>query len=265
MKTGFYDLDKMIDINGPKVIILGSRPGIGKSTLALNIISNIAIKQGKNILYFNLESSKYQIEDRFIISNGMINYEKYYKAKESEIEQQLLSEEEKDRIKYGKELLKTSRIFIEDKAKISVEEICAKARKLKQEQNLQLVVIDYLQLIDYKNNEKLNIEQKLNEILKKLNLLSKELNIPILITSELSSRENSKVNNIPNISDFSLSKLGINKYSDIVLLLHRNECNNIAKIIIEKNSLETGTIEIAWIPEYCKFGNLLKINKLTGI
>lgn len=227
MQTGFKDLDKIIDINGEKLIILGSRPAMGKSTLALNILSNIAIKQNEPVLYFNLESS------REIIANR---------------------------------LLKTSRIFIVDKAGISINEICKEARRMKFEQDIKFIVIDYLQLISYVEKNCLSRDLQIKEILKKLKILSKELNLPILVLSQLSRKPEQRENHRPIITDFSESKVGITNYVDIVLLLYRDEyynsdtCkNNIAEIIIAKNPSRLGTIEIAWMPEYLKFGNLLKI------
>jgi len=265
MKTGLHDLDAGIDINGNKLIILGSRPAMGKSTFAINIISNIAIKQKEAVLYFNLESSKEQITSKFIVSNSMVEYTKFRRIKNPKILGEELTEEDWDRIAYGTELLKTSKIFIEDKANISIDEIYTESIKMKIEQNIQFIVIDYLQLIRYEGDRCLSRDLQINRILEKLKILSKELNIPILVLSQLSREPENRENHRPKITDFSNTKESICTHSDIVLLLYRDEyyntntkLKNIAEIIVAKGVAEERTFEIAWMPEYLKFGNLLR-------
>lgn len=266
MKTGLHDLDAAIDIKGDKLIILASRPAMGKSILAINIISNIAIKQKEAVLYFNLESSKDQIARTFIVSNSMVEYNKLRKMQDANIIGEELTEEDWDRMAYGTELLKTSKIFIEDKANISIDEICIEARKMKLQQNIQFIVIDYLQLIRFEGDRCLSRNLEINKILEKLKILSKELNIPILVLSQLSRETEYREDHRPRITDFSNTNESIYTYSDIVLLLYRDEyydtntkLKNIAEIIIAKGEAEERTIEIAWMPEYLKFGNLLRV------
>ena len=266
MKIGLHDLDATIDINGNKLIVLGSRPAMGKSALALNIISNIAIKQKEAVLYFNLESSKEQIVSRFIVSNSMVEYNKFRKMKAPNVIGEELTEEDWDRIAYGTELLKTSKIFIEDKANISIDEICLEARKMRVEQKIQFIVIDYLQLIRYEGEKSLSRDLEINRILEKLKLLSEELNIPILVLSQLSREPEKRNDHRPRITDFSNTNEGIYTYSDIILLLYRDEYynvntkhKNIAEIIIAKGTEKENIIEVAWMPEYLKFGNLLRV------
>ena len=266
MKTGLHDLDAEIDLNGNKLIILGSRPAMGKSTLAINIISNIAIKQKEAILYFNLESSKEQIAGKFIISNAMVEYTKFRRIKDLKILGDELTEEDWDRMEYGTRLLKSSKIFIEDKANISINEICLEARKMKLEQNIQFIVIDYLQLIRYEGEKVLSRDLQINKILEKLKQLSEELNIPILVLSQLSREPEKRNDHRPRITDFSNTSKSVDSYSDIVLLLYRDEYyndktkqKNIAEIIIAKGAAKEMNIEIAWMPEYLKFGNLLRV------
>lgn len=275
MKTGFKNLDEKINIDGQKLIILGSRPAMGKSTLALNIVSNIAIRQNEAVLYFNLESSKEEIVSKMIISNGMVEYKKFKQSKntinDEEKLQEELTEEDWDRIAYGTELIKESKIFIETKANITIDEICETSKKLKQEQNINLIVIDYLQLIAYTGKEALSREIQISEILKKLKILSKELNIPILVTSQLSREPEKRENHRPMLSDFSESNQGIASHADIVLLLYRDDYydtntpkRNIAEIIIAKSSQgKTTTVEVAWMPEYIKFGNVRFLGRTT--
>lgn len=268
MQTGIKNLDKEIDINGGNLIVLGARPAIGKSTFATNILSNIAIKQNEPVLYYNLETSKEEIENRFIIINGMIEESKFRKSKIPNIKKEDLTTEEWDRIAYGKKLYKTSKIFINDTPGISIDEICKQARKMKLEQNIKFIVIDYLQLIKYNGEQCISNNLQMEEILKRLNLLSRELNITILVLSQISREVEKRENHRPILTDFSNNKSSIETYADIILFLYRDgyynsntDMKNIAEIIIVKNPLGNSNIEIAWLPEYLKFGNLLKVKK----
>lgn len=229
MKTGLHDLDAAIDINGNKLIVLGSIPAMGKS-------------------------------------NAMVEYTKFRRIKNPKILGEELTEEDWDRIEYGTRLLKTSKIFIEDKSNISIDEICIEAEKVKLQQNIQFIVIDYLQLIRYEGEEVLSRDLQINKILEKLKTLSEELNIPILVLSQLSRKPENRNEHRPRITDFSNSNKSIDMYLDIVLLLYRDEYynyktkqKNIAEIIIAKGTAEEMNIEIAWMPEYLKYGNLLRV------
>ena len=180
MKTGFDDLDSIMQINKGDLIIVASRPAMGKSTLALNILSNVAIKEKKPVLMFNLESSKENIINKLIISNSMVEadkfeiYDKYQKGKIMKPE---LIDDDWDRIFYGLNILKDAPIFIDTTAPYTIEDICKKSRELKLKENIELIIIDYLQLIQFDKSKALSRDNETREILKELNILAKELNI----------------------------------------------------------------------------------------
>lgn len=180
MNMGFIDLDKLVQLEKAKLIILASRPAMGKSTLALNILEHIVTKENLPILYYNLESSKEKLmnqlqERKSVFSKGKIN--------------------------------------IDDTPNKSIYEICAEARKYKMEQDIQFLVIDYLQLIGYEKKECLSRDLEIKEIIKKLKSLSKELNIPILVLSQLSRELEKRENHRPVLTDFSNSQLEICTYA----------------------------------------------------
>ena len=266
MKTGFNDLDKIIDITEDKLIVLGARPAMGKSVFALNILSNLAINQNKSVLYFDLETGKEEIVSRFIISNAMVKYTKFRRIKDPKILGEELTEEDWDRISYANRLLKEAPIYIEDKLGISINEICKKARKVKEKNDIQFIAIDYLQLIKYEEPKCLSRENQIQEILKQLKRLAKELNISILVLSQLSREPENRKDHRPILTDFSDSKVGIENYADIVLFLYRDSYydldtpkKHIAEIIVTKNPTNCGAVKVAWLPEYLKFGNYLKM------
>lgn len=136
IKTGYTDLDEIINIQGNNLIVLGSRICMGKSTFALNILRNIAIEQKMPALYFNLEWSKEMIISKLATNYLMIKYSDVLKDKQYEKN-------------FSREILKEAKIYIEDKPGISISEICQIARKMKQEQDIKFILIDYLQLVKY--------------------------------------------------------------------------------------------------------------------
>ena len=207
MRTGFKELDKQINLDEPKLIILGGRPGTGKSTLTLNIASNISNNQNKSVAIFNLESSKELILNKY------------------------------------KEL-NNANIFINDEAGIEVHKLCDIVRNLKRERDLKILIIDYLSLMNFDYNVKaLNAHEKNDECIKCLKELSNELNITIILTCQLSRNCENRIDKKPNLSDLGITintkdlEKDILKYIDIVLFLYK-ESSNVIKVIIEKNANE---------------------------
>jgi len=249
VKTGFDDLDSIMQINKGDLIVVASRPAMGKSTLALNILSNVAIKEKKPVLMFNLESSKENIINKLIISNSMVEadkfeiYDKYQKGKIMKPE---LIDDDWDRIFYGLNILKDAPIFIDTTAPYTIEDICKKSRELKLKENIELIIIDYLQLIQFDKSKALSRDNETREILKELNILAKELNIPIIVTSQLSRKVEERSDKRPIIADFSNTSSSIFTYSNKILFLYRDsyynksQKSNITDIIIAKN--ENGKI-----------------------
>lgn len=256
MNTGFKDLDDVIKINGGKLIVLASRPSMGKSTFALNILNNIATKQNLPVLYFNLELSKEQIINRLISNNSMVKY--------SEIQKEKIDNNTWKKIQNGISIFSDAEIYIEDTPGISIEEICKKSRKMKKEKDIKFILIDYIQLVSYDKRECLSREQEVSKISNALKLLAKELNIPILVVSQLSRRPEQRENHKPVLQDFHSSG-DLAQDADVVMFLYRDdyynkdsEKKNIAEIIVAKNRdrISNETIEIFEMLDYCKFANL---------
>lgn len=253
MKTGFKELDEIISLDEPKLIAIGGRPAMGKSAFAINIATNIAIKEKKGVAIFNLELSKEQVRNRIICSEVLVDC--------NEIRTGFLEDDEEKRIKSALASISDAPIYIDDTAGISLTEICAKCRKLKLEKDIGLIVIDYLQLIQGDKN--LRHEQEISRISLSLKNLTKELNIPIIILSQLSRSLEEREDKRPKLSDLKESKM-IEQDADIVILLYRDdyyykdcERKNVADIIVAKNrGGDTRTIELAWLPHYMKFANL---------
>lgn len=265
MKTGFNDLDNIINLSEGELVVIASRPAMGKSTFALNILSHLALKENKGVLFFNLEDSKDNIINKLIISNSMVESEKfglYNKYKKNEIQRPNLSEDDWDRIAYGIDLLKDAPIYMASDAPYSIEDICIKSTRLKREKNIDAIIIDYLQLIQFNKKKQLSRDEEITEILRKLKVLAKILDVPVIIISQLSRECEKRDDKRPIIYDFTNSKKGITTYSDKILFLYRDSYYNkdnksdITDIIIAKNNEGAiNTIKVAWMPEYCMFGN----------
>lgn len=132
MKTGFKELDNIIKLNKNELIVIASRPAMGKSTFIQNIISNVSIKENKSVLFYSLDANKESIIKKFIISNSMVEYKKLNLCGSSKEKTELL-EEDKDRIAYSTNLLKNAKIYIDDTPNISIMDICLRCKKMKLE------------------------------------------------------------------------------------------------------------------------------------
>ena len=255
--TGFADLDrKTAGLHGSELILVAARPAMGKTAFALNIATNAAVRAGVPVAIFSLEMSKEQLVNRVLCSEAMIDSNKLKTGKI----------EENDWVKIVDALgpLSETELYIDDTAGISITEIRAKARKLKLEKNIGLIVIDYLQLIQGSGSRKNGSrEQEISEISRSLKILAKELDVPVIALSQLSRASEQRSDHRPMLSDLRESG-SIEQDADIVMFLYRDdyyneesESKNIAEIIIAKNrSGSTGTAELLWMSNYTKFANI---------
>ncbi len=239
MKTTFKDLDNIVKLTKGELIVIASRPGMGKSTFVQNILSNMAIKENKAVLFFSLEESSESIENKLSIINSM-----------GEVDKFKLYEQ------YQKQ------VYILSNAPYTIDDICNNSHELKKD--IDLIIIDYLQLIQFDKKKLLSRDNEIKEILKKLKMLAKELDVPIIITSQLSRKMESREDKKPYVSDFSDSESGILTYCDKVLFLYRdsyynkNSSSNITDVIVAKNNDgNVDTIKLEWMSEYCKLGNAI--------
>ena len=256
LTTGFSDLDLMTaGLHESDLIIVAARPAMGKSAFAINLATNAALKSGKGAVIFNLEMSKEQVANRILCSEALVDSNKVRTGK--------LDDEDWIKIATATSTLSEAKIFIDDTPGITAMEIRAKCRKLKLEQDIGLVVIEYLQLVSGSGKKNSSREQEISEISRSLKILAKELNIPVIALSQLSRSAEKRDDKRPMLSDLRESG-AIEQDADIVFFLYRDdyynpdsEEKNVAEVIIAKHrGGSTGTVKLAWLPNFTKFANL---------
>lgn len=253
-KTGYAQLDNYIGgLNNSDLLILGARPGVGKSAFALNIAVNTCKRNKKSVAIFSLEMGKEQLVSRMLSSESMVNN---YSLRSGQIEN-----DEWVKLAQGAEVLGGLPIYIDDTAGITVPKMKAKLRRIK---NLGLVIVDYLQLMESPNKHS-NRVTEVSEITRQLKLMAKDLNVPVLTLSQLSriAERRDKSDKRPMLSDLRESG-SIEQDADIILFLYRDAYydkqspeENLAECIVAKNRHgETGTVKLSWIGEYQLFANI---------
>ena len=250
-KTGFSGLDKvLVGMGNSDLVLVGARPGMGKTSFVLNIGTNVALQTKKAVCIFSLEMSCEQLVSRVLSSEAMVDSVALRSGK--------LSSDDWDKLAAVSSKLAGTEILIDDTTGITVTGMKAKLRRVK---NLGLVVIDYLQLMqsDSKNDNRV---QEVSEISRGLKLMAKELNVPVVCCAQLSRGPESRTDKKPMLSDLRDSG-AIEQDADVVMFLYRDEYYktdpssqdaSIAEVIIQKNRHgSTGTVEMGWIGRYTKF------------
>ncbi|MCR4440613.1 MAG: replicative DNA helicase [Peptococcaceae bacterium] len=253
----FYaDLDRITSgWQQSDLIILAARPAMGKTSFGLNIALNAALKGKLPVAIFSLEMSREQLVQRMISSEAKIDQHKLRTGR--------LQDEEWLRLTRAVQPLSTAQIYIDDTPAISVLELRAKARRLKAEKGLELIVIDYLQLMQVNNRKNENRQQEISEISRSLKALARELNVPVLALSQLSRAVEQTHEKRPALSHLRESG-ALEQDADLVMFIYREEYYNpdterpgIAEIIIAKHrNGPTGIVELGFIKEYTKFVDL---------
>lgn len=262
LSTGLNDLDRYIlGLNKGELILIAARPGMGKTSIALNIAMNVAKKSGKTVAVFSLEMSREQLVSRLLASEGLV-------PSQNLLTGQLNSDEWK-RIAAAAQVLSATDMRIDDNPMLSVSDMNAQCRRIS---NLGLVVIDYLQLMqsaggDGRKYAGENRQQVVSDISRMLKIMAKELNVPVICLSQLSRASEGRPNKRPMLSDLRESG-AIEQDADVVIGLYREgyynaECEepNVSEAIVLKNRKgQTGTVKLAWLAEYTTFaayeGNL---------
>ena len=256
--TGFADLDyKTAGLHGSELILVAARPAMGKSTFALNIATYAATRGNVPVAIFSLEMSKEQMVNRILCSEAMVDSNKVRTGK--------IDDEEWAKLADASGVLSESKIFIDDTPGISITEIRAKCRKLKLEQDIGLVVIDYLQLVQGSGKRGASREQEIAEISRSLKILAKEINVPVIALSQLSRAVEQRPDHRPMLSDLRESG-SIEQDADLVMFLYRDdyynedsEKKNIAEVIIGKHRAGSiGSFDLLWLGNYTKFANIDK-------
>lgn len=259
LSTGFRDLDSTLSgLQKSDLIILAARPSMGKTTLALDIARISSITHDKSVLIFSLEMSSQQLVDRMLSAQSRVNAWNLRTGR-------LSSDREFSQLRDSLDKLAKAKIYIDDQPGNSIVRMKALARRLKAEKGLDLVVVDYLQLMTTSKNYDSMVNQ-VTEISRSLKSLAKELNVPVLALSQLSRAVESRGGK-PRLSDLRDSG-SIEQDADVVMFIHRedkgkdeSEKTNIAEILIEKHrNGPTGKIELYFDEKTTTFINLEKSN-----
>ncbi|SMP58561.1 replicative DNA helicase [Anoxynatronum buryatiense] len=255
LTTGFNDLDhKLNGFHPSDLILVAARPAMGKSAFALNLAQNAAMKGDASVAIFSLEMSKEQLILRILAAESMVDLGKIQSGR--------LNEDEWQRIAQAMVPLSQAKIHFDDSAGISVTEMRSKSRRLKMEKGLDLVLIDYLQLMQGETRSE-NRQQEISSISRNLKIMAKELDCPVIALSQLSRAPELRSDHRPILSDLRESG-AIEQDADVVMFLYRDayydeesEKQNIAEVILAKHRHgETGSIEMIWMGEYQKFADL---------
>ena len=256
LSTGLSAVDAKINgMNKSDLLLLAARPGMGKTSMALNVALSAARDSGKTVAIFSLEMSKEQLVTRLIASEGLVENQRLITGN--------LRESDWQRIAEAASALSCMDIRIDDNPLLTVADMNAKCRRL---ENLGLVVIDYLQLMTSaggKGYSGENRQQAVSDISRMLKIMAKELQVPVLCLSQLSRANEKREDKRPMLSDLRESG-AIEQDADIVMFLYRDdyynadtEKRNVAECIVAKNRHgETGKVELRWMPEYTAFGTL---------
>ena len=260
LSSGFKDLDKLTSGLQPSdLILVAARPSMGKTAFTLNIATNVAVKEKKAVAFFSLEMSKEQLVQRMLCSEGAIDSQRL----------RIGEPDEKDWTKLisAADRLAAAPIFIDDTAGITVMELRSKARRLKAEYDLQLIVIDYLQLMQGRSSKGSdNRQQEISEISRSLKALARELNVPVIALSQLSRSVESRQVKKPMLSDLRESG-SLEQDADIVMFLYREdyydpdtENKNITEVIIAKHrNGPVDTVQLFFHKQFTKFADLSRM------
>ena len=263
LMTGYTKVDDMLNgFKGGQFIVLAARPAIGKTTLAMNIVFNIAERHQVPVAVFSLEMSKEELAQRMLCSVARVSISDGVKGK--------LTAENWEKLNNANKRLNDVRILVDDTAMTTVPQMLSKCRRIKAKYGLGLIVVDHIQLIrsakSYDGNAR---HQEVSDISRDLKMLAKELNVPVLALSQLSRGITGRKGGVPMLSDLKESG-SIEQDADIVMFIHRpdkmvsteeelknsNIKKNVAEIRVEKNrSGSTGVAELLFKPECTKFIN----------
>lgn len=257
LPTGFIDLDyKLSGLQPADLILVAARPSMGKTAFVLNIAQYVAFRKGRKAAIFSLEMSKEQLVNRLF-------------SLESQVEAQALrtgnmKDSDWEKLIESAGIIGQSKLIIDDTPGISVSELRSKCRKYKLEHGLDLIIIDYLQLMSGSvGGRSESRQQEISEISRSLKALARELNIPVIALSQLSRAVEARPDKRPMLSDLRESG-AIEQDADVVMFIYRDEYYNKdseykkqAEIIIAKQrNGPVGTVHLAWLGEYTKFANL---------
>lgn len=256
--TGFIDLDyKTSGMQPSDFILIAARPSMGKTAFVLNLVDYVAVKKKRPCMIFSLEMSKEQLVNRMLAMESNVDSQKLRTG--------TLTDADWDAVVEGIGIIGNSALTIDDTPGISISELRSKCRKKKLESGLELVIIDYLQLMSGSGKHSESRQQEISEISRSLKALARELNAPVIALSQLSRACETRTDHRPMLSDLRESG-AIEQDADVVMFLYRDdyynkdtENPNVAEVIIAKQrNGPIGTINLVWMPEYTKFANMAR-------
>ena len=258
LSTGFTDLDnRTAGFQKSDLILIAARPSMGKTALVLNIAEHVALRENRCVAIFSLEMSKEQLTNRLFAMESHVDAQKIRTGDMTEQEWVNLIESAGN--------IGESKLIIDDTPAITVQELRSKCRKYKLEFGLEMIIIDYLQLMSGSGKSGESRQQEISEISRSLKAIARELNVPVVSLSQLSRAVESRPNHRPMLSDLRESG-AIEQDADVVMFIYRDDYYNqdsekkgIAEIIIAKQrNGPIGTVELSWQPALTKFANLAR-------
>ena len=262
--TGFKYLDNMTSgLQRSDLIILAARPAMGKTAFALSLALNAAVKGNASVMVFSMEMSKEQLCQRLLSMESKVGMQALKTGR--------LERRDWDDINIALDILSRAKIHIDDTAGVSIMEMKSKCRRLKAEEGLDLVVIDYLQLMNPEGKSD-SRTQEISVISRNLKLLARELDCPVLVLSQLSRAPEQRTDHRPMLSDLRESG-SIEQDADIVIFLYRDEYYNedteavgeCEVIVAKQRSGPTGTVKVAWLDKLTKFVDSAQGSNIPGL
>ncbi len=259
--TGFRDLDQLTSgLHRSDLIILAARPAMGKTAFALSVAQGAAIKGNASVMIFSMEMSKEQLGQRLLSMESRIDMQALKTGK--------LERKDWDQINMALDALSRADIHIDDTPGISIMEMKNKCRRLKAEKGLDLIVIDYLQLMSIEGKRIESRTQEISVLSRNLKLLARELDCPVIVLSQLSRAVEQRPNKRPMLSDLRESG-SIEQDADIVIFLYRDEYYNPdtdkpgeCEVIVAKHrSGPTGTVDVTWLGKYTRFADKSSVGR----
>ncbi len=254
--TGFIDLDyRTAGMQPSDLVLIAARPSMGKTAFALNIAQYVAFRKDMTVAIFSLEMSKEQLVNRLFSMESKVDSQHLRTGN--------LSDDEWEKLIESAGVIGKSNLIIDDTPGISISELRSKCRKYKLEHHLDMIIIDYLQLMTGSGRSTDSRQQEISDISRSLKALARELNVPVLALSQLSRAVEQRPDHRPMLSDLRESG-AIEQDADVVMFIYRDDYynkdtdrKNISEIIIAKQrNGPIGTVELVWLPDFTKFGNL---------
>ncbi|MHC4241557.1 MAG: replicative DNA helicase [Planctomycetota bacterium] len=267
LPTGFYELDELTcGLQNGEMVIVAGRPSMGKTSLALNIAEHIGLMDKTPVAIFSLEMGKQQLAERFLCSISEIDSQKVRRG--------LLSDADYKKLANACAELSETPIFIDDTSTLTPLELRAKARRLKSRHDISCILVDYLQLMHLGSGRIESRQQEITTISRYLKALARELNVPVIVLSQLNRSPEGREGHRPRMSDLRESG-SIEQDADVIMLLHREdyykrneenyEPNNTAELIIAKQrNGPTGTVKLTFREKITRFENASRIEQQAG-